>query len=371
MLFVTVKLASYPSDALAALFDATGLGIKNFLLRIGAPPFFVGVFCDGALSTLFTVVSVMLPPMAFFFPFFTLLEDSGYLPRVALNLDRPFCACGACGKQSLTMCMGLGCNAVGIMGTRIIESRRERLIAIVTNSFVPCNGRFPLLILIISVFFASVGGGLLSVFVLLLLIAFSFAVTLAVSYLLSRTVLEGGREFFVLELPPYRIPDVKKVLVRSLFDRTLKVLGRACIVAFPMGAFIWCLSYFEVGGVAIIAYVVAFFEPLGALMGMDGVILTAFLLGLPANETVLPIALSLYQGTGDVAGTLAAAGWDVKTAVCVALFTLFHWPCSTSIITAAKETRSPLWTAVTVLLPTAIGVLLCCGVNAVLTLFSI
>lgn len=371
VLFVTVKLASYPSDALASLFDVVGAWVESFLIRVGAPPFFVGIFCDGALSTLFTVVSVMLPPMAFFFPFFTLLEDSGYLPRVALNLDRPFCACGACGKQALTMCMGLGCNAVGIMGTRIIESRRERLLAIVTNSFVPCNGRFPILILIIGVFFTSVGGGLLSASILLLLIAFSFAMTLAVSLLLSRTVLGGQREFFVLELPPYRIPDVKKVLVRSLFDRTLKVLGRACIVAFPMGAFIWCLSYFEVGGVALVAYVVAFFEPLGALMGMDGVILTAFLLGLPANETVLPVALSLYQSHAGVAETLIAAGWGMKTAVCVGLFTLFHWPCSTSIITAAKETRSPLWTAVTVLLPTAVGVLLCCTVNALFTLFSV
>lgn len=371
VLFVTVKLASYPSDALEHLFSYLNLKLKELFVHLELPPALIGIICDGALSTLFTVVAVMLPPMAFFFPFFTLLEDSGYLPRVAYNLDRPFAACGACGKQSLTMCMGLGCNAVGIMGARIIDSPRERLLAILTNSFVPCNGRFPLLIVIIGAFFVGAGGGALATVILLAFLIVSFAVTLAVTLLLSRTVLRGECEFFTLELPPYRMPDFKKVLVRSLFDRTLKVLGRAAAVALPTGAVIWLLSNLTVGGAAPIRYVVDFLDPVGRVMGIDGVMLTAFVLGLPANETVLPIALSLYGGGGTVAQILTANGWGLTTAICASLFTLFHWPCSTSVLTVRRETRSLGWTLLSVLLPTAVGFILCAAVNGIMTLVTL
>lgn len=355
VMIVTLKLASYPSEALQHLFEGLNFKIRSFMEWAGAERWLVGAVCDGALSTLFTVVAVMLPPMAFFFPFFTLLEDSGYLPRVAYNLDRPFAACGSCGKQSLTMCMGLGCNAVGITGARIIPSRKERLIAIVTNSFIPCNGRFPMLVALISVFFVSAAA---QAAVLVLLILIAFAVTFGVTYLLSHTVLKGNRSFFVLELPPYRRPSITHVLVRSLYDRTLKLLARAAAVALPCGILIWCLSNIYINSVTPINLMVEFFDPIGRFMGLDGVMLCAFVLGLPANETVLPIALSIYGAEGTVSQVLLNNGWTLTTAVCAMLFTLFHWPCSTSIITVKKETRSWRWTWLSVILPTAIGVIL-------------
>ena len=365
VLLATLKLAAYPSAALEYLFSRLLIHIKNAFYALGAAPWLVGIFCDGALSTLFTVVAVMLPPMAFFFPFFTLLEDSGYLPRVAYNLDRPFAACGACGKQALTMCMGLGCNAVGITGARIIESRRERLLAIITNSFVPCNGRFPILIVIIGTFFSGLGG-VGAAAMLVLLILSSFLLTFLVTFLLSHTLLRGKSELFVLELPPYRMPDLGRVLVRSLFDRTLKVLARAAAVAFPMGAVIWLLSNVTLGGVTPVFALVESLDPLGRFMGLDGVMLTAFLLGLPANETVLPIALSLYGASGTVGEVLVSGGWTLSTAVCAAIFTLFHWPCSTSIITVFKETRSLFYTFLAVIIPTAVGFVLCALLSAIL-----
>ncbi len=363
VLFITLKVASYPSAWLESLLGSLNSYIKLGLLRLGAPPFFVGIISDGALGTLFTVTAVMLPPMAIFFPFFTLLEDSGYLPRVAYNLDRPFAACGACGKQSLTMCMGLGCNAVGVTGARIIDTKRERLLAIVTNALVPCNGRFPMLIVISSLFFTAAGlGGAVA---LMLLVVASVFVSLGVTFILSHTVLRGQGSFFTLELPPYRKPDFVKVAVRSIFDRTLKILGRAALVSLPAGAVIWCLSNIEIGGALPIAVIVEFFEPFGRALGLDGVMVTAFILGLPANETVLPIALSLYGGTGGTREILTGAGWTLKTALCAAIFTLFHWPCSTTVITVKKETHSLAWTAVAVLIPTAIGITLCALLNLI------
>ncbi len=363
VLFITLKLASYPSEWLGSTLGTLNSYIKMGLLNIGASSSFVGLVCDGALGTLFTVVAVMLPPMAIFFPFFTILEDSGYLPRVAYNLDRPFAACGACGKQALTMCMGLGCNAVGVTGARIIDTRRERLLAILTNSLVPCNGRFPILIVVSSIFFAGAGSG--AVPMLVLLVAASFSVTLGVTFILSHTVLRGEGSFFALELPPYRRPDFTKVIVRSVFDRTLKILGRAAAVSLPAGIVIWCLSNIELGGTAPIQVIVEFLDPLGRILGLDGVMLTAFILGLPANETVLPIALSLYGGIGSTAEILAGAGWTVKTALCAASFTLFHWPCSTTILTIKKETHSTGWTLAAVFIPTAVGVVFCALINLI------
>ncbi len=363
VLFITVKLAEYPSLALERVLGVLNSYIRIGLCDVGAPMWLVGALCDGALGTLFTVTAVMLPPMAFFFPFFTLLEDSGYLPRVAYNLDRPFAACGACGKQSLTMCMGLGCNAVGVTGARIIDTRRERLLAILTNSLVPCNGRFPMLVVIISAFFA--GSGALAAGILLLLVVGSFAVTLGVTFVLSHTILRGEKSFFTIELPPYRKPDFVRIAVRSLYDRTLKVLGRAAAVAAPAGAVIWCLSNIECGGASLSAHLVEFMEPAGRLIGLDGVMLTAFICGLPANETVLPIALSLYGTAGGAGEVLRANGWGTVQAVCAAIFTLFHWPCSTTVITVKKETGSVLLTVAAVVIPTAVGILLAGAVNLI------
>ena len=268
--------------------------------------------------------------------------------------------------------MGFGCNACGVTGCRIIDSPRERLIAILTNSFAPCNGRFPLLIFLCAVFFdaGSAGGALLLTGV----IAGSVLLTLAASRLLSAFFLRGLPSSFVLELPPYRRPQPGKVIVRSIFDRTLFVLGRAVAVAAPAGLVIWLLANLTVGGESLLMHIAGFLDPLGTLMGLDGIILMAFILGFPANEIVLPIILMAYLQSGVLApmddktailSLLSANGWTVKTAVCMAIFSLFHWPCSTTCLTIKKETGSLKWTAVSILLPTGIGVLLCILVNLV------
>ena len=317
------------------------------------------------------VVSVMLPPMAIFFPLFTLLEDLGFLPRVAFHLDRCFQRCRACGKQALCMCMGLGCNAVGVMGCRIIQSPRERLIAILTNALMPCNGRFPTLIALITMFFVAVEGplgSLLGAVMLLGLIVLCVGVTLGCSRLLSATVLKGMPSAFALELPPFRRPKVGQVLVRSVLDRTLFVLGRAVTVAAPAGLVIWLLANLRVGDTQALRLLADALDPAGRFLGMDGVILLAFILGFPANEIVLPIMLMTYlsqgtlvevQGLDSLRTLLVANGWTLKTAMCVALFALFHWPCSTTTLTVYKETHSLKWTAVAVLLPTLAGAVLC------------
>ena len=314
----------------------------------------------------------MLPPMAIFFPLFTLLEDSGYLPRIAYNLDKPFKKCSACGKQALTMCMGFGCNAAGIVGCRIIDSPRERLIAMITNNFVPCNGRFPMLIAMISIFFAGAAGGafasLLSALMLTGFILLGIFATFAVSKLLSVTVLKGVPSSFTLELPPYRRPQIGRVIVRSIFDRTLFVLGRAAAVAAPAGLLLWLLANMTVGGQSLLAHCAGFLDPFARLLGLDGVILTAFLLGLPANEIVLPIIIMSYLSQGSILeleslnelyALLSANGWTWVTAVSVMLFSLMHWPCSTTLITIRREAGSLKWAAVSFLIPTLTGFLLC------------
>ena len=288
-----------------------------------------------------SVVAVMLPSMAIFFPLFTLLEDVGYLPRVAYNLDRPFARCGACGKQALTMCMGFGCNAAGVVGCRIIDSPRERLLAVLTNSLVPCNGRFPILITVLSLFFIGIdGGGALWAAVLLTgLILLGILATLLTTRALSATLLRGTPSFFTLELPPYRPPQVGQVLIRSVLDRTLFVLGRAAAVAAPAGLIIWILAHVTVGESSLLQCAANWLEPPGRWLGMDGVILLAFILALPANEVVLPLTVMLYSAEGMLSATdngtemlavLTANGWTPLTALCVLLFCLFHWPCSTT-----------------------------------------
>lgn len=373
--WLSITGANYPSELLSRFFSFIGGKLSLFLTEAGAPEWLRGAAADGVYRVLTSVVSVMLPPMAIFFPLFTLLEDSGYLPRVAYNLDRPFKRCGACGKQALTLCMGFGCNAAGVVGCRIIDSPRERLLAVLTNNFVPCNGRFPMLISVITMFFISGAGGLSSLFSVLLLtaaIVLSIAMTFLVTKLLSLTLLKGVPSSFTLELPPYRKPQIGKVIVRSVFDRTLFVLGRAAAVAAPAGLVIWLMANITAGDVTLLEICSDFLDPLGRLMGLDGVILIAFILGFPANEIVVPIIIMAYTATGSITELASLAemrqlfvsnGWSWITAVCFIIFTLMHWPCSTTLITVKKETGSLKWTALAALLPTAAGILLCIAFN--------
>lgn len=370
--WLTIVGANVPSQFLSNVLFKFGDLLRTALTSLNLPDWFIGITLDGGYRVLAWVVSVMLPPMAIFFPLFTLLEDFGYLPRVAFNLDGAFKKCKSCGKQSLTMCMGFGCNAVGVVGCRIIDSPRERLIAIITNSLVPCNGRFPTVIALISMFFvgttAGVGRSFLSAGMLMLVILFCVFMTFLSSRVLSSTILKGVPSSFTLELPPYRKPQVGKVIVRSIFDRTLFVLGRAAAVAAPAGVIIWLISNVHIGGESLLTVFSNALDPIGALMGLDGVILLAFILGFPANEIVLPIMIMAYLETGTIQEMtslpqmyelLSANGWTALTAVCTLLFSLMHWPCSTTCLTIYKETGSLKWTAISILTPTLMGFLLC------------
>ena len=376
--WLTITGANEVSSVLSEALFKTEEWLNAGLSFIGLPMFFREMLVFGGYRMLIWVVSVMLPPMAIFFPLFTLMEDSGYLPRVAFNLDKCFKKCGACGKQALTMCMGLGCNAAGVVGTRIIDSKRERLIAIITNSLVPCNGRFPALISIISIFIIggfSIGSEtILSSLVLTVAIALCVGMSFLASKFLSKTLLLGETSSFVLELPPYRRPQIAKVIVRSIFDRTLFVLGRAVISAIPAGLLLWVLANVEIGGISIFMHFTEILQPIGEFMGLDGIILAAFILGFPANETVVPImimgyisgnvltdSVSLFQ----IKDVLISNGWDMVTAVNTIVFFLFHWPCATTMLTIHKETKSAKWTCVSFLLPTVIGFVMCAGINLI------
>lgn len=374
--WLTITGANYPSELLSRLFAFIGDKLDAVFVSLNVPDWLHGALIDGVYRVLSWVVSVMLPPMAIFFPLFTLLEDAGYLPRIAYNLDRPFMRCNACGKQALTICMGFGCNAAGIVGCRIIDSPRERLLAVLTNNFIPCNGRFPMLISVITMFFVagSAGGlsSLLSVAVLTLTIVFAVGMTFIVTKLLSKTLLKGVPSSFTLELPPYRRPQIGKVLVRSVFDRTLFVLGRAASVAAPAGLIIWLMANVTVSGSSLLSLCSDFLDPLGKLMGLDGVILFAFILGFPANEIVVPIIMMSYLSAGtlenayglaEMRALFVANGWNAVTAVCFIIFALMHWPCSTTLLTIKKETGSLKWTLLAAAIPTAIGIALCIVVN--------
>ena len=372
ILWLTVEGANVPSQLLSrALFSAQE-PLRELLAFL--PPFWRGALVDGMYRTLAWVVSVMLPPMAIFFPLFTLLEDVGYLPRVAFVLDRCFARAGAHGRQSLTMCMGLGCNAAGVVGCRIIDSERERLLAVLTNSLMPCNGRFPALIALMTMFFAAAGGSsLVSALLLTAALVLSVGLTFGATWLLSMTVLRGRPSAFALELPPYRAPQVGQVIVRSVFDRTLFVLGRAAAVAAPAGMILWTLANVHVGGASLLAWCADVLDPLGRVMGMDGVLLLAFVLGFPANEIVLPIAVMGYLAQGSLGDSLGLAqmhalltanGWTWTTAVSAVLFFLLHWPCSTTLWTIRRETGSTKWTLLAALLPTAMGMALCTAFTA-------
>lgn len=372
LFWITAVGANYPSEWLSLFFDFLKDELYNLFNLLSMPEFITGILIDGVYTTLTWVISVMLPPMAIFFPLFSIIEDSGYLPRIAFNLDKFFAKCGAHGKQSLTMAMGIGCNACGVTGCRIIESPQERLIAILTNNFMPCNGRFPTLIAIIMMFFAGSTFGIVSSIevaaILLGIIVLCVLFTLLVSKFLSLTIAKGEPSGFALELPPYRKPQILKTIVRSMLDRTLFVLGRAVIVAAPAGAIIWLTANIYIGDASILSYCTDFFEPFGQLIGLDGVIVMAFILGFPANETVIPIIIMSYMASGTLVDytsyeqlleLFSANGWTVITAVCTMIMCVMHFPCSTTCLTIKKETGSLKWTLVSALLPTAIGIILC------------
>lgn len=369
--WVTIVGANYPSELLARLFFAIeNLGVTLFQ-SLGMPWWITGFFWLGVYRGLAWVVSVMLPPMAIFFPIFTILEDLGYLPRVAFNMDWLFKRVGAHGKQALTMTMGFGCNAAGVIATRIIESPRERLIAILTNNFVPCNGRWPTLIMLGTVFVAASFPAGMAAFVaagsVVMAVLVGIIFTFITSWLLSRTLLRGEASAFTLELPPYRRPDIKRILYTSIIDRTIFVLWRAVIMAAPAGGLIWILANVHVGGPSLASAIASFLDPFGRLLGLDGVILLAYIVAIPANEIVVPTMIMIYSGAGtmiEVEGLNALrqlfieqAGWTLLTAVNLMLFAVLHNPCSTTILTIWKETGSKKWTIIGALLPLSIAFL--------------
>ena len=372
ILWITIQGANYPSEMLSNFLFSLQPHLEDILNSFGTPVWLSSMLLDGLYKTLAWVVSVMLPPMAIFFPLFTLLEDLGYLPRVAFNLDHLFKKACCHGKQCLTMCMGFGCNAAGVIGCRIIDSPRERLIAILTNNFVPCNGRFPTLIAISTIFFTSMitNSSLASISTALcitLLIIFGVIVTLMVSYILSKTLLKGVTSTFTLELPPYRVPQIGRVIYTSIVDRTIFVLGRAITIAIPAGIIIWLCANIYINDASILVHVANFLDPIAKVIGLDGFILLAFILGFPANEIVIPILLMAYLSTGSMiemdnlalGNLLIEHGWTYLTALNVMLFSLLHWPCATTLLTIKRETGSLKWTMVGFLLPTCIAFIIC------------
>ena len=370
--WLTIVGANYPSQILFSLFEWIQEKLFLFVNWIGIPDWISNMLILGIYQTLTWVISVMLPPMAIFFPLFTILEDLGYLPRIAFNMDGFFKKCCCTGKQMITMCMGFGCNAAGCVGCRIINSPRERLIAIITNNFVPCNGRFPFLIAVATIFIAGtmngIGATFISTLAVIFVILLGIFLTLLISKILSKTILKGMPSSFVLELPPYRKPQFGKVFIRSIFDRTLFVLGRAVSVAAPAGLVIWLFANIGFQDMSLLDIIANFLTPLANLMGLDGYILTAFILGIPANEIVLPIILMCYMGNGSLVNLedtyqigqiLINNGWTMLTAINVMIFTCLHFPCATTLLTIKKETGSLKWTLLSFIIPTVCGVLIC------------
>lgn len=370
--WLTIVGANYPSQILFSLFEWIQEKLFLFVNWIGIPEWISNMLILGIYQTLTWVISVMLPPMAIFFPLFTILEDLGYLPRIAFNMDGFFKKCCCTGKQMITMCMGFGCNAAGCVGCRIINSPRERLIAIITNNFVPCNGRFPFLIAVATIFIAGtmngIGATFISTLAVIFVILLGIFLTLLISKILSKTFLKSMPSSFVLELPPYRKPQFGKVFIRSIFDRTLFVLGRAVSVAAPAGLVIWLFANIGFQDMSLLDIIANFLTPLANLMGLDGYILTAFILGIPANEIVLPIILMCYMGNGSLVNLedtyqigqiLINNGWTMLTAINVMIFTCLHFPCATTLLTIKKETGSLKWTLLSFIIPTVCGVLIC------------
>lgn len=383
ILWITITLANYPSDLLARLFGMGEDFLRDVFGKVNLPSWVGGLIIDGVYTTLAWVISVMLPPMAIFFPMFTLLEDLGYLPRIAFNLDKCFKKCCSCGKQALTMCMGLGCNAAGVVGCRIINSPRERIIAILTNVFMPCNGRFPMLISIASIFIGGLAvgikGSFISAITVTITIIFGVFVTLIISRILSKTILKGVPSNFILELPPYRKPQIGKVIVRSVLDRTLYVLSKSAVIAIPAGMVIWLFSNITVGDGTLLSICANFLDPFANLIGLDGYILMAFILGLPANEIVMPIIIMSYlrattmlelSNLAELKELLVANGWTILTAINVMILCLMHFPCGTTLWTIKKETKSIKWTVLAFLIPTIVGISICFVTTQLWRLFA-
>ena len=380
--WITIIGANYPSELLFIFFGWIQEKLIHFATYINCPQWISDMLILGVYQTLTWVISVMLPPMAIFFPLFTFLEDLGYLPRIAFNMDKFFKKACCTGKQMITMCMGFGCNACGVTGCRIIDSPRERLIAILTNNLVPCNGRFPFLISIATIFIAGSYGkfsSILATISVIGVIIFGIFLTLVISKILSKTILKGMPSSFVLELPPYRKPQISKILVRSLFDRTLYVLKRAIKVAAPAGLVIWTMANVAIQGNSILTIVANFFDPFAKLMGLDGYILTAFVLGIPANEIVLPIILMCYlkaktltnmEDTMAIGEILKQNGWTILTAINVMIFTILHFPCATTLMTIKKETGKWKWVGLSFLIPTICGILVCFVTTGVYNIFT-
>lgn len=376
LLWISLVAANYPGEWLSTAFaaiESTLRPLTSFL-----PSFLEGLFWDGGWRVLTWVVAVMLPPMAIFFPLFTLMEDFGLLPRIAFLLDAPFEAAGTSGKQSLPMCMSLGCNCTGIVGTRIIDDPLERKVAIATLNFIPCNGRFPTLLCLISLFGKGSGlHGIVQLGWLLLLLCFSVGMTMLTTVLLRHTVYRGEAVSPIMELPLFRPPQVGRVLLRSLLDRTLRVLLRAMAAAFPAGCVIWLLANLRIGNLSVLGELVRLLEPFGIAMGLDGAILASFLLGLPANEIVLPILLMCYSESGSLiaaegaalGNALSAAGWTGVIALCAGIFCICHFPCMTALATIQKETGDKNLTVLSAVLPTTVGILLCMAVNLIAKIF--
>jgi len=369
--WVTIVGANVPSQLIARGLFAVEDQAAAWSLAIGLPSWLTGFVWHGVFRGLAWVVAVMLPPMAIFFPIFTILEDLGYLPRVAFNLDFLFRKAGAHGKQALTMAMGFGCNAAGVISTRVIDSPRERLIAILTNNFVPCNGRFPTLIMLASVFVAAAFPPAFASFAaagaVLAVVLIGAGFTLLISWILSRTILRGEASAFTLELPPYRRPNIGRILYTSLIDRTVFVLLRALGTAAPAGALIWILGNIDLHGISLAQHAANFLNPFGLLLGLDGVILLAYVIAIPANEIVVPTMLMVYMGTGmmtDLPGLdslrtllVSGHGWTMLTAVNLMLFSLLHNPCGTTILTIYRETNSKKWAALSVVITLGVAFL--------------
>lgn len=373
--YLTIEGANYPSTFLFNLFASLEGGLETILTNMHLPSFLVSLLVSGVYKTLYWVVSVMLPPMLIFFPLFTFLEDLGVLPRIAFNLDHAFSKCQACGKQALTMCMGIGCNAVGVTQARIIDSKRERIIAILTNVFMPCNGKFPSLIAIITIFFVGLNktwGTLICASILTLVIMLGIILTFFVSFILSKTILKGEASHFVLELPPYRKPKIIATIIYSIKNRAIFVLGRAVKVAIPAGIILWVIANVQINGLSILVYLVRFLNPLGEVLGLDGVIILALLMGFPANEIVIPIMLMGYLNTNTLIemdnfqilrDILISNGWTIKTAICFLILFLYRFPCSTTVLSIYKETKSKFYTLLSVIIPLGIGLVLCLFIN--------
>ena len=380
--WITIVGANYPSQALFSFFAWLQEKLIIGAEAINLPDWLSSMLISGIYQTLTWIISVMLPPMAIFFPLFTFLEDLGYLPRIAFNTDGFFKKCSCSGKQMITMCMGFGCNSAGVTGCKIINSPREKLIAILTNNFVPCNGRFPFLITIATIFIAGtingIGASIVSTLAVIFVIILGIFCSLIVSKILSKTILKGMPSSFVLELPPYRKPQFGKILIRSIFDRTLFVLGRAISVAAPAGLVIWLFANIGINGESLLTLVANFLDPFAKILGLDGYILTAFIFGIPANEIVLPIILMCYLGGNSLVNMedsfsigqiLIQNGWNILTAINVLIFTCLHFPCATTLLTIKKETGSLKWTALSFLLPTICGIVICLFTTFVYNIF--